>query len=548
MRTAIRDFVLANELYAGAVLQFWRVAAGVKTAVLVTLYSAPTGTGTLENPQTLTSDGRLQQAVYIDEPVIITASGLTVGTHDTGIIQPAPTFRVNPATSELEFTFDGGLSWNGSTGFIFRPRGAWVTATAYKRLDVVTNNSIAYFATSDHTAAASIATDISAGRLVPFNNITVSVFGASLIAAANAAAARALLSLNVDAKGDIYVATADDTVTRKAVGAADGMVLSVDSSQSDGLLWALPSVTPAQYRLSLASAIPVPGDLTGQTTLYNTPCNGKGILIPTSTGWVLSAPGEMSQATTDATKSPAAVGNNLNYDLFTWNDNGTVRTTRGPAWTAGAVAGSDILRGTGVGSTELQYVDGRLVNKNAIANGPAALRGLFVGTVRSDGSAQLNDTGVGGSSVLRYVWNKYNRVARPMIRKENTASWTYTTATWRQANASTANQLNFVRGLDEDAVTAFLNASFRNATTCNFQAAFGLDSTTAPTGLWSDGLITGNMAGNAVYQGLPGLGKHSLMWLEISEAVGTGTWYGNGTPASGGPSAIQSGIQGSILA
>lgn len=42
----------------------------------------------------------------------------------------------------------------------------------------------------------------------------------------------------VDAKGDILVATAADTVARLAVGATNNFVLTVDSATASGLKWA----------------------------------------------------------------------------------------------------------------------------------------------------------------------------------------------------------------------------------------------------------------------------------------------------------------------
>lgn len=57
----------------------------------------------------------------------------------------------------------------------------------------------------------------------------------------------------VDAKGDLIVATAADTVARKAVGATNGMHLEAQSAQSDGLLWALPPAYEFDYAESTAA-------------------------------------------------------------------------------------------------------------------------------------------------------------------------------------------------------------------------------------------------------------------------------------------------------
>jgi len=48
----------------------------------------------------------------------------------------------------------------------------------------------------------------------------------------------AILDTIVDARGDLIVATAADTVTRLPVGATDGWVLKVDSTQATGIRWA----------------------------------------------------------------------------------------------------------------------------------------------------------------------------------------------------------------------------------------------------------------------------------------------------------------------
>lgn len=304
------------------------------------------------------------------------------------------------------------------------------------------------------------------------------------------------------------------------------------SSVSDGTI-------PAQGRLTLTSGTAVTtSDVTAATTIYFAPYQGNKVELYNGTSWVTQTFTELSQATTDSTKSPAAVANDSNYDLFVWNDSGTLRCTRGPAWT------SDTARGTGAGTTELEVLEGRYVNKIAITNGPAAQRGLYVGTIRSDGSAQIND-----SLAKRHVWNNYNRVIRAMKVIETTDSWTYTTATIRQANGSAANQLDIVRGLDEDSVSAeAVGAPGNSGGAVIALTGIGLDSTTAVTaGVW--GVPVTQVAGIQAntwfrYYGLPGIGRHYLAWLEYSAASGTTTWYGD----NGTPTLFQSGITGEVLA
>lgn len=290
-------------------------------------------------------------------------------------------------------------------------------------------------------------------------------------------------------------------------------------------------------RLTLSTGTPVPiTDDVSFSVIYYTAYRSTFVPLYDGTNWALWSFGnEISQAVSDVTKSPAAVVANSNYDLFVWNDTGVIRLSRGPAWS------SDTARGTGIGTTELMQVNGRFVNKNAITNGPAAQLGLYVGTVRSDGGALIND-----SMAKRHCWNQYNRVRRPMRVLETNGFWTYETATWRQANGAGGNQLDYVCGLAEDEVEAVATGLVSSATASSLaQVGVGVDSTTAPSGLYAEtefgnpaNYITALSA--ARYAGIPGLGRHYLAWLEWGSSGGTINFYGT----SNG----QTGIIGSTMA
>lgn len=298
-------------------------------------------------------------------------------------------------------------------------------------------------------------------------------------------------------------------------------------------------------RLTLATSAPIPAaDQAGKTTVYYTPHKHDRIKLYDGTRWKWYTFVELSQATTDATKSPAAVTTNSNYDVFVWDDSGTVRATRGPAWS------TDTSRGTGAGTTELEYFGGRWVNKNDVTNGPAARRGLYVGSIRSDSSSQIND-----KAAKRHVWNAYNRARRHMQVIEQTLSWTYSTATWRQVNGQTSNQLDFIVGLDNAVDAIDVRANFAGSSNVNsvsvMGGGIGIDSTTTPSGLTAilDTIPTsGTASGCAAYVSFtPSLGRHYAAWLEIGSGSNTQTWFA-GENQGGTTARVQTGIQGSIMA
>lgn len=278
------------------------------------------------------------------------------------------------------------------------------------------------------------------------------------------------------------------------------------------------SISPPGGRLTLSSATPVmTSDVSNSTSIYYTTYLHDKIPLYDGSSWSMTTFTELTNTTTDNTKNPAAVGNNSNYDLFVWSDSGTIRLGRGPAWT------SDTARGTGAGTTELERVNGIWVNKIAITNGPAAQRGTYVGTVRSNGSASidwsLGGASAGGSPVWLCVWNCYNRSHTSGECCDNTNSWTYGTAAWRSLNNSTGNRVSFVRGLDEDAIFVHLKCYVTSSTSGDV-GYFGiaLDATNTNNALTGSGIggASSFTSTVATYSGRPGLGFHYLQATEYN--------------------------------
>lgn len=277
---------------------------------------------------------------------------------------------------------------------------------------------------------------------------------------------------------------------------------------------------PPQGRLTLASGVPVmAASQAAQTTVYWTPVGGGMVPIYDGTNIVPTPVAEISQATTDATKSPAAVAASKIYDIFVWNDAGTVRATRGPAWTNNSTRGYTFT-----------FVNGIGLNTSAITNGPAASRGTWVGTIASNASSSIDyifgAAASGGTAAFFGVWNVYNRVTVVTTVTDSGASYAaYTSATPRQARASAGNQISFVLGAQEDGIS-FSYAS-RSSTVNVSQAAIntgvGFDVTNA-FGIAGSAVqtpaavsITGGNSNAGVWS--VGVGVHVLAALEASDGT-----------------------------
>jgi len=289
--------------------------------------------------------------------------------------------------------------------------------------------------------------------------------------------------------------------------------------------WIINPVGMPQGRLTASSGVPVmTSSIAAATSVYYTPYLGNQVPVFDLTGTSVAQKifSELSQALSDTTKSPAAAVANKNYDLFVWDDAGTLRCTRGPAWTNNTTRASSLTRSAGL-----------LVNASSIANGPDAGAGLYVGTIRTNGSATLDyifgASGSGGTAGFFGVWNMYHRRAVSTMVQDSTAQWDYLTATIRQADASSGNQVSFVHGLAEDSVSAYYMATAYDGSGAHI-VGVGLDSTTSFTGVEATISIGGStpitLAASLVANNL--LGFHYIAALEKGGGGASTRWFGAG--------------------
>jgi hypothetical protein len=268
------------------------------------------------------------------------------------------------------------------------------------------------------------------------------------------------------------------------------------------------------FRLTLTSGTPVTtADVSAAGTIYMTPYKGNSIGCYDGTKWVIVETTELSVA--------ASTTGSKVFDIFLDYNAGTPQLVT-TDWT------NDTTR-----ATALTYQDGILVQTGN-------LDWRYLGTARTKTASQVDD-----AEAFRHLWNYYNRVDKNMLVEEPADTWTYTTATIRQANGNTANQLDFVIGVAEDVVVATANASATNASTnVSYGVGIGLDSTTTFSQLHArvSSPADGYLQFAANYKAQVAAGRHYLSWNEWAQAVGTTTWVGD----TGAPLTVQAGIQGSI--
>jgi len=266
-------------------------------------------------------------------------------------------------------------------------------------------------------------------------------------------------------------------------------------------------------RLTTESGVPVStSDRTSQSTIYWTPYQHKAIGLYTGTSWVVRSCAETSLALSGLTSGK-------NYDVFMYDNSGTCALELSAAWT------NDTTR-----ADALTAQDGVQVKSGATTR-------RLLGTIRTTGTTTTED-----SNAKRFVANVDNRVRRSLAAEtEGTDSWSYSTATWRQANANSANQLMYVVSTNDEAVHAHARSACYSASNVSWAAGIGVNSTsTNSASTWGTNIWNFFSSVEAEWDGQASAGYNFLAWLELG-ATGC-TFYGDA-----GVTALQYGINGWVI-
>lgn len=214
-----------------------------------------------------------------------------------------------------------------------------------------------------------------------------------------------------------------------------------------------------------------------------------------------------------------------NNDWFLYDNSGTLTLEPSADWTNDSTRANALTWQTGLGWVK-----------------SGAPTRLWLGTTRASGSNVIEDSGT-----KRFLWNAYNRVPRTLLLSNTVDSWTYATSTIRQANASSANQVEFVFGGTSSLRAALL--CFAGAQPADGRIGFGLNSTSTFHAS-SRGGYTGFSSTNTpqtmatIEINELAAGYYVLSWNEIA-TNSTMTFYGDA-----GVTVLQgtAGISGGVLA
>ena len=242
-------------------------------------------------------------------------------------------------------------------------------------------------------------------------------------------------------------ATGATGVTGATGATGTGATGATGPTGATGTPGVLPNLLPGG-RLSLSSNVAVQiADVAGGTHVYYVPYIN--YYLP------LGLPAMSAQVTLALDSNAAHTGYQQSgklFDLFLYNNSGTLALGTGPAWTSSTARSAAIDQATGSGvwtntSTMTLKIDATAGTISATA-GTCLYVGTMYASANGQCTCQFNPAPAsGGTATIVGLWNAYNRVRGTSICQDNTSSWVYGTSTWRASDNSTSNQIHWVDGL-----------------------------------------------------------------------------------------------------
>lgn len=306
-----------------------------------------------------------------------------------------------------------------------------------------------------------------------------------------------------------------------------------------------------QGRLTLTAGVPILStDVLNATALYYSPLIGDVVPLWDGTEWTVKSfvggPYDTSGSaslTLDANAAnPQYHQTGKVFDVFLFTIVGVLYMGTGPAWP------TVTARGAGPGTSELEMLHGKWVNKQAIdlkfentlggISTVSANRATYVGTFATSANGQTEMSfkptpTIGGCANKLYVYNAYNQVEMHALSREAANSWTYATATVRAANNSNANRISFVQGLGGGRVSGRYSTYAKWSVSTGAVVGVGYDSTSAMMEEVSPNFLDLPYAVDAFPmiagfdKQLTDVGFHYVQALEWANPLGTVTFYGD---------------------
>lgn len=244
------------------------------------------------------------------------------------------------------------------------------------------------------------------------------------------------------------IANAQSNAAVATAKAAEATTQAGNAASSAAAAAAIGNMVAPQGRITTASNTPIPAtEQTSITALYYTPYKGNKCPIWNGASYSIFTFAQLTLALSNT----AHLNGNL-YDIFAFNNNGSMAIGTGPAWS------SISSRGSGAGTSEIVYNNGYPCNTNVITlkNGATTYSNIplkqatYLGTVyiTADGQTKVNfkptPASLGSAPVVG-VYNAYNRVPISVFCQDY-GTWVYSTATWRPMDGSNNNRISFVDG------------------------------------------------------------------------------------------------------